>query len=150
MMKVMKILVYLDLCCYCRLFDVTLNATVENEIKAVKQILTLVENEDIELVWSFMLAEENDNNPNLTQKQHVAQWKKYARINVEDSKQLRCYAQTIQQTGVHAADAVHVAAAIAAQANFFVSTDYRLLKYTDKNVFVCNPVQCIDIINKIL
>jgi hypothetical protein len=126
MMKVMKILVYLDLCCYNRQFDVQFPAAVEEETKAVEEIFVLVKNGDIELVWSYVLTVENSHASNENNKKIVADWENYAVCTVAPNKNIENIAQQIQLTGVKEFDSLHVAAAIHAHCNFFVTTDYKI------------------------
>ena len=43
-------------------------------------------------------------------------------------------------TGIKFKDACHVASAILASADYFISTDYRLLKYVTDDIKIMNPL----------
>jgi predicted nucleic acid-binding protein len=47
-------------------------------------------------------------------------------------------------TGIKAADAAHVACAIAGNCNYFITVDKRLLKYKDYRIIICNPIEFIN------
>jgi predicted nucleic acid-binding protein len=105
---------------------------------------------DLALVWSYILDEENEKSTNLRCKNEVAYWRKQANKFVRASDAVTNIANQIQTTGVKENDALHVACAIHAGASFFVSTDYRLLKYQDARVKICDPIECLTILHKIL
>ena len=52
-------------------------------------------------------------------------------------------AVTIERTGVKHKDACHVACAIIAECDYFISTDDRLLKYVS-DIKVVNPIEFIN------
>ena len=45
------------------------------------------------------------------------------------------------KTGVKMHDAYHVASAIVAECDYFLTTDYRLLKYYDTRIKITTPVE---------
>jgi predicted nucleic acid-binding protein len=135
--------VYIDLCCFLRRFDVKTTLQIEKEAAAMIPIFDMVQHHQLELAWSYVLTQENNAWHDTDNKQHVADWEKYAAINVQPSTSVDLIAQTIQLTGVHKNDALHVACAKVAQCQFFVTTDKRLLKYKDNNIILCNPVDLL-------
>ena len=50
------------------------------------------------------------------------------------------------QTGVKEKDAVHVTCAIMAQCSYFITTDDRLLKYTNDKIRLVTPCEFIRIL----
>jgi predicted nucleic acid-binding protein len=131
---------YLDTCCLGRAFDDSIQPQIGSEQRAMLLIKDLVEVHDIELVWSFILSEEVGNITNDKIRNELAWWKNYAAINVKDDQSIRLIAATVQWTGLREYDALHIACAKVAQADFFVTTDKRLLKYKDTKLTVCNPI----------
>jgi predicted nucleic acid-binding protein len=71
-------------------------------------------------------------------------WKHYAVKYVTETQDITRRALEIQQTGVKEKDALHVACAIAAGCHFFVTTDHRLLKYRSKDIYICDPTECME------
>ncbi|GHT78272.1 hypothetical protein AGMMS50262_20700 [Bacteroidia bacterium] len=57
-------------------------------------------------------------------------------------------AKNIMSTGIQAADALHVACAIAGDCQYFISVDKRLLKYSDSRIKLCNPIEFFNIITE--
>jgi len=49
----------------------------------------------------------------------------------------------INKTGVKAEDSAHVACAIQAKCDFFITTDDRILKYSDDRMKIMTPIEFI-------
>jgi predicted nucleic acid-binding protein len=137
-------LLYADTCFYNRPFDNTGLPKVDKEIFAVQTILKLKLAGKIDLAWSYVLTLEVKKIKDLDQRTEILAWEKYAIINVQKSTDVNADALAIQATGIHKYDALHIACAINAKCQFFVTTDYRLLKFKDKRIYVCDPVECLE------
>ncbi|MDR1897311.1 MAG: PIN domain-containing protein [Prevotellaceae bacterium] len=114
------------------------------ETLAKLHIQGLVTENRIELVWSFILKFENSRNIFSGKRNAIAQWEKSSSFFVEMSEDIRAVAKEIMATGVKEADAAHVACAIAGNCDYFITADKRLLKYRDKRIVICNPVEFIN------
>jgi predicted nucleic acid-binding protein len=138
--------IYLDTCCYNRPFDNVNDINVQKETAAKLFIQSLVRNGDILLVSSFVLYSEIMENPSEYKRNSILRFvDDYAKesIGCESSPQVLSIASEIVQTGVKAADAAHVACAILAECDSFVSTDKRLLKYKTDRIKLLNPVEFV-------
>jgi predicted nucleic acid-binding protein len=144
------ILLYFDMCCLCRQFDDLTVTTVADEQRSIRKIQGFIRQGEPELVWSYVLDDENAQNSDPRKKRAVANWGRYACTCVLKSDEVENIARLIQQTGVKEKDALHVACAISAGCHFFVTTDHRLLKYQDARVKICDPIECLDILCKIV
>ncbi len=95
---------------------------------------------NIELVTSYVLDYENDNNCSIQKKTLISRFmKEYSSFYVSNLREpeIRQIASSIMQTGVKEKDAYHVACAVLAECDYFISTDDRLLKYhSDKITLV--------------
>lgn len=62
--------------------------------------------------------------------------KEYAAVYVsnKNEKDIANIAETIMETGIKEKDAYHVACAIKAECNYFVTTDDRLLKFQSEKI----------------
>lgn len=69
----------------------------------------------------------------------------YSAIFVSDKNldKIEILAEDIQSTGVKKMDSWHVACAIIAGAEYFLTTDKRLLKYKTDSIKMINPVDFI-------
>ena len=64
-------------------------------------------------------------------------------IRVDVSEEIEDIAKDIIRTGIKFYDAYHVACAIYAKCDYFLSTDKRLLKYDTDIIEVINPIDLI-------
>lgn len=61
----------------------------------------------------------------------------------EHKKEIELKAAEIMQTGVKFKDACHVASAIYAGCEYFISTDIRLLKYRSDEIKLVTPIEFV-------
>jgi predicted nucleic acid-binding protein len=99
---------------------------------------------DVDLAWSYVLTIEAKKIRDAQKRFTVLDWQKYAVVNIPKSQEIRILANEVQDKGIHKYDALHIACAIVAHCQFFVTTDYRLQKYHDKRIYVCDPIECIE------
>jgi predicted nucleic acid-binding protein len=132
--------VYLDNCCYNRPFDDQHNRRVAGETLAKMYIQDLIVNGKVELVWSYVLELENENNPFIEKQTAIRDFSKNADYNVIENKQLIEDARRYQSDTIKEFDALHLACAKYAHADFFITTDDKLLKYTKAEIKIINPV----------
>ena len=135
--------IYLDNCCYNRPFDDQTQLRISLETQSKLFIQTLIVNEKVELVWSYILTLENIKNPYENKSLSIARFSEYAKINIIESDSLLKKANEIARYGIKNADSLHIACAIEASADFFITTDSRLLKYKTDNVRIVNPIQFV-------
>jgi len=135
--------IYLDNCCYNRPYDDQSQLTISLETQAKIQIQNMVKNNDVELVGSYILTYECQQNPNVSRREPIMEFirdnlSEY--IGEERSDIIESAAAEIMKTGVKYKDAAHVASAIYAGCDYFISTDKRLLKYKSDSVKIVNPI----------
>ena len=97
------------------------------------------------LVWSAIMDIENSANPDLNRKVAVADWQQLGVVNVSVSDPVEKVAETLSLFGVKPMDALHVACAIEAHAEYFLTTDKALLRKMAKHdtLHVVDPVDFI-------
>ena len=140
----MKYRIYLDNCCFNRPYDDQTQLKIYLETQAKLHVQSLVYEKKIELVWSFILTFENSRNIFNAKKIAISQWESLSSYFVEKSEGIRLIAKEIMTTGIKAADAAHVACAIAGNCDYFITVDKRLLKYYDTRIIICNPIEFIN------
>jgi predicted nucleic acid-binding protein len=118
--------IYLDNCSYNRPFDDRSSLVIRFETDAKLQIQGLVKNGEIELVWSFVLDYENNENP-FEVKNKIAEWKRLASIDCDYSDVIAQKAAVYMKRGLRQMDASHVACAVFARADYFITTDKKIL-----------------------
>ena len=145
MKEIEKLRLYLDNCCFNRPYDDQSQLRVELETKAKLFIQGLIEQNRVNLVWSYMLDFENSKN-NFSQKRRIIQkWRRFSALDVEESIEILELANAIQKTGVKSADSLHLACSIVAKCDYFLSVDDRILKYPTDVIVLCNPVDFLKV-----
>ncbi|MDR2706124.1 MAG: PIN domain-containing protein [Planctomycetaceae bacterium] len=134
--------IYLDNCCYNRPFDDQTQIKVAAETKAKLRIQQLIMDRTLELVVSFISRYENNKNPNLSNRNSIDEFFNYAveYIDNEQSGNIKQRTFEIMKYGIKVKDALHLACAIEAQCNYFVTTDSDFQKYRSVDIVICNPV----------
>ncbi len=137
--------VYLDNCCFNRPFDDQSQARVRLEAEAKLEIQQRIVDKGIELAWSYVLDYENQAHPFEERREVIARWKTAAVVDVEETDALVERAREIVGRGLRAKDALHVACALAAGCDFFLTTDDFVVKRMRAfaGIAVMDPTQFI-------
>ena len=101
--------VYLDNCCFNRPFDDQRQARVRLEAEAKLYIQEQIRNNTLELAWSYILDLENAANPFEVRRTTISGWRRYARMDVEETPALVQQAHSLVALGLKAKDALLVA-----------------------------------------
>jgi predicted nucleic acid-binding protein len=120
--------IYLDNCCFNRPFDSQGQVRVRLETEAKLRIQERVVSGEIELAWSYMLDYENSANPFEERRTAVRLWRNLAIVDVSETPALLENARSLVALGLRSKDAIHVACAVEAGCEYFVTTDDILLK----------------------
>ena len=134
---------YLDNCCFNRPYDDQNYLKIELETKAKLWIQEMIVAGRLELVTSYILEYENNDNPYVERKFAIENFLRYATVNIDESDEVLDIANAAKITGLRSKDALHVACAIIAECDYFVTTDSRLLKYVDSRIKVVSPVEFV-------
>jgi predicted nucleic acid-binding protein len=114
------------------------------ETQAKLFIQGLVLENKVELVWSYILKFENSRNLFEAKRTAISQWEKISYLFVSASDGTVALAKDIAKTGIKDFDALHVACAIAAKCDYFITVDSRVLKYRNETVKICNPIEFLN------
>ena len=142
--------IYLDNCAFNRPFDDQSQIRIRLESEAKLYIQEKIRQQEIELVWSYILDVENEQNPFEERKKAIEKWKSVAVLDVEETQKLIATANFLVKKGITSKDALHVASAIEGKANYFLTTDDKLIKKLSDigEIQVINPVDMIGIIDE--
>ena len=121
-------LIYLDNCCFNRPFDDQKQIRIRIETEAKLFIQGEIVAGKLQLAWSYMLDYENAANPFPERKETIANWKKRASIDTDQTKTLLDLANQLMARGVKAKDSLHIASSVAMQCDYFITTDLFLIK----------------------
>ena len=137
--------VYLDNCVMNRPFDDQSHIRIRLEAEAKLYIQARIKEGSVELAWSYILDIENDQNPFEDKKNAIAEWKKFAIVDVDETTALLERANVFTSFGIKAKDALHVSAAIEGKTDVFITTDDRLVKKLlgIKDILAVNPVDIV-------
>ena len=141
-----KIKVYLDNCCYNRPFDDQSQLKINMETMAKLSIQQDIRDNNIDLVTSYILVAENSANRFDSKRNDIQRFidtYTHTYVSEDSSAKVKGLAEDIMNTGVKLMDACHVACAIIAGCDYFISTDKRLLKYKTTDIRMVNPIDYI-------
>ena len=125
--------VYLDNCCFNRPYDDQSHLRIRLEAEAKLSIQEEIRNGVFELAWSYILDYENGKNPFRERREQISRWKMYAVDDIVENEEVLHIAGTLLEKGIKKIDSLHIACALQAGAEYFLTTDDGLLK---KNTFV--------------
>lgn len=136
---------YLDNCMFNRPFDDQSNFKILLESEAKLKIQENIRAGLYELAWSYILDYENEKNPFRERREQIGKWKKYANTDIEANQQIINLANSLHQQGLKKFDALHIACAIHAKADYFLTTDKGILKKAEliKEIQVKDPIDFI-------
>ena len=142
----MKDRLYLDNCSFNRPYDdqSLLKNYIEAEAKTYIQKEILQKN--IELAWSYVMDYEISFNPFYDRKNQIIKWKNIAIVDVTESEKVITIANDIMKKNIKPKDSLHLACAIEAKCNYFITTDGKVLNKSIENIIIINPVDYIRII----
>lgn len=138
--------VYLDNCCYNRPYDDQTQIRIHLETEAKLHIQDVIRNGDLDLVTSYILEYENGKNRFSHKRQAISDFMSINEsyyVGAERDGDVKKIAGDIMKTGVKSMDALHVACAILARCDYFVTTDDRLLKCQTENIRIVTPGELI-------
>jgi predicted nucleic acid-binding protein len=141
----MKMRVYLDNCCFNRPFDDQTQVRIRLETESKLEIQQRIKDKIIELAWSYVLDYENQANPFEEQRETIARWRTVAITDVEEVAIVLHQAKEIMNRGVRAIDALHLACAITAGCEYFLTTDDMIVRRMQgfARIDVINPTRFI-------
>lgn len=139
-------LLYLDNCCFNRPYDEQLQTRIYLETQAKLYVQEQILAGQHDLIWSYILQFENDQNPRIAHKHEIAKWKNLAKYLIGASDDIVANAKHYQTFGLRVKDALHCACAVKASADYFLTTDKQLIKQASSitELNVINPLHFIE------
>ena len=141
--------VYLDNCCFGRPFDNQNFPRIAEETTAIIFIREQIISGKIKMATSYMLHHENLQCRIELRRRSVERFLRayssiYISINLAES--VTAKAEKFVSLGIKEKDACHVASAILAECDYFLTVDDRLLKLKTDEIILINPVDFIKIL----
>jgi hypothetical protein len=120
--------IYLDTCSFQRPLDDRSQPRINVEAEAVLTILRLVEAGALKLLSSEALQFEINRIPNLQRRVQSTEMLKLSSNIIQLNDNIEAHAHALVEAGIRPIDALHVALASWAKADFFCTCDDKLLK----------------------
>lgn len=134
--------IYLDNCCFNRPYDDQSQLRIRLEAEAKLYIQSAVLLGKLELTWSYILDYENAANPFEEKSSAIEFWKNYAIVDITETPEILKMAEYIKEKGIKSKDALHIASAIAAKCDYFLTTDDSILRNLSsfEEIHVLDPI----------
>ena len=140
-------LIYLDYNCFQRGFDDPQQIRIRMEALACQEIFVRAEEGEVRLVWSFMHEDETLLCPFPERKYEIFRLATLCKLRVGPREEIYKLAKSFEkEEGLSAKDAVHLACASHAGANFFLTCDDILIRRAERlklEMKILNPVDYI-------
>ncbi len=142
--------VYLDNCMFNRPFDDQTQIRIRLEAEAKLYVQDKIKNKCIELIWSYILEIENSQNPHDERRIAIQKWKNLSTIKIVETPKVLANANQLLKFGIQSKDALHVASAGQGEADYFLTTDDKLLSGINRSniIEVLNPVDYIKVLEE--
>jgi predicted nucleic acid-binding protein len=137
--------VYLDTCCYSRLFDITDQIDVIEEAERIRYIIRNRRTGNYRIIGSFTVVTEISQNPDTKERRIIGRLYNLIKSGeVILSERGMARAAELESKGLKTMDARHLAAAEAARADYLLTTDIPFIKKCSQPNFttvkVINPI----------
>ena len=120
--------IYLDSCCLQRPFDDQTQPRIRVETEAVLAILASIQAGELSMLTSEALEYETSRVPDEVRRNEVMAVLALAGERFELNDEIVALAEVYERSGVQAMDAVHLAVASIARADYFATCDDKLLR----------------------
>ena len=109
----------------------------------------MIENGEVEMIVSSVHHLENSASPEVLRREWVSRFLKVGSIHLSTGESIRVRAQEIQMDGLKPLDALHLSSAEAAEANYFLTCDDRLVRRYRGPMKVMGPQEFISDIERL-
>ena len=136
--------IYLDNCSFNRPFDEQSQLRIRLETEAKQFIQIQIISGFYELVWSYVLEMENNQNPFEDKRNAILDWKEIAKIHCEENEFILSKAKDLRNLGLRVMDSLHVACAIYSKCDFLITTDKQFYNKKTSEIKIVNPVAFVE------
>ncbi|MDR1176598.1 MAG: hypothetical protein LBK83_14135 [Treponema sp.] len=135
--------IYLDNCTYNRPFDDQSQLRISLETQAKLYIQSLIKDNKIDLIYSYVCFYENYINPFENKRLSISDFSKHAKYSVRESHDILIKANEMIQKKIKPLDALHLSCAINAKADYFITVDDGILRYNANEINIFDPITFI-------
>ena len=138
--------VYLDVNIYNRPFDDQSQVRIRLETISIFSIMQRIKRGDLSLIWSFIIDYENSLNPYDDVRQEVGLLSSLAFKTILPSDIIVTQAMKFESKGMKPRDALHIACALEAGADYFLTCDDKLINKASsiRGLKILNPIRFIE------
>jgi predicted nucleic acid-binding protein len=144
--------IYLDSCSLQRPLDSKEQIRIALEAEAVLAVLSLCESGSLDLVSSEPLIFEARRSPNVARKEYAFEVLHQAKIFIQINEEIEHRAKGLTEIGIKPLDALHLASAEQAQADYFCTCDDKFLKKAKSihklKTKIVSPIELIEEIER--
>jgi hypothetical protein len=145
-------LVYLDNCSYNRPFDDQMQIRIMLEARAKMYIQGLIIRKKIKLAVSFISRSENNDNPFIENRNSISRFFGFATkyIGSEYIEEVKNLRDDFMKMNIKMKDATHLACAVLAKCDYFITTDDKFIKrYNGNEIQVVNPINFLETVREV-
>lgn len=133
--------IYLDNCAFNRPFDDQNQLKIRLETEAKLFIQQEIFKGTYELVWSYILEYENNQNKFDDKRNSIYDWKKIAKVYCLENDDIIIYAEDLMnKKKIRTKDALHIACAVYTKSDYLITTDKQLFNLKWNDVKIINPL----------
>lgn len=138
--------VYLDVNIYNRPFDDQSQVRIRLETISIFSIMQRIKRGDLSLIWSFIIDYENSLNPYDDVRREVGLLSSLASKTILPGDTIVTQAMKFESKGMKPRDALHVACALEAGADYFLTCDDKLINKASsiRGLKILNPIRFIE------
>ena len=140
--------IYLDNCTFNRPFDNQNQLKIKLETEAKLFIQQEILTGTYELVWSYILEYENNQNQYEDRRNAIYSWKNIAKIFCVENDTIIKYAENLYQKNIRVKDAIHIACSVYTKSDYFITTDKQLYNLKINDIKIMNPLTFLDIMEE--
>ena len=129
------------------IYDDQSSIRIKIETEAKLYVQMQIKNNTYDLIWSYILDYENSMNLFPSKKNAIEKWKNLSNYDIEENSEILNIIAKLEKKRISGKDAVHIACAIYSGTDYFLTTDYKLIKSASSlnDLIVVNPVDFIKI-----
>lgn len=131
---------YLDNCTFNRPFDDQNQLKIKLETEAKLFIQHGILTGAYELVWSYILEFENNQNRFDDRRNSIYDWKNVAKIFCVENDKIIEYAENLKKRHIRTKDALHIACSVYSNSDFLITTDKQLYNLKLNDIRIINPL----------
>jgi len=135
---------YLDNCCFNRPFDDQNQLKIKLETEAKLFIQQGILADKFDLVWSYILEFENNQNRFDDKRSAIQDWKNLAKIHCTENNEILEFAEGLHTLNIRTKDALHIACSVYSKSDYLITVDKQLYNLRLREINIINPLTFIN------